>query len=70
MLGATFNIEKNHVSTVSYKFHLKIYEYSQHEYKDRNNFLKRSVSCFSKVYALHESGKVKMKQKIVSNIKV
>ena len=40
MLGATFNIEKNHVSTVSYKFHLKIYEYSQHEYKDRNNFLK------------------------------
>ena len=50
-------------------FH-KIYEYSHHEYKVQNKILKRSVSCFSKLYALHELDKVKMKQKILSKTNV
>ena len=42
----------------------------QLERPDQNKILRRFVNCFSKEYELHESGKVRMKQKNSINANV
>ena len=50
-------------------FH-EINESSQLEYVDQNKILRLFIYCFSKVYALHESDKVRMKQKNIKRKRV
>ena len=57
-------MKKSCVNRLLETFH-EIHEFSQLKYADQNILLRRSVNCISKAYALHESDKVKMKQKSI-----